>query len=346
MADEKKDPNNLNRSPYVVMPELSGGSSSGNWGGRITSGLTGSRRGIMILVAVGIVILAVAGLAGYFLFGGKGDETAQNAPEIVIDSPDEGRQDEEPSDSDEDGLIDSEEAVRGTDQNNPDSDSDGLADGDEISVYGSDPRQPDSDSDGFNDGAEVARGYSPIANAASKAEATERQSWLARSLKPGLHEPTVTTLASYQETGSSDDSDSRTLYTNTFYKYRIEYDNVLSVREERSGQIVGLTIVGAEPAEDVSLEPFVISLAGSKALFSLMEWAETQFSPAEYDIEEMPLNGTTAVRVSEKGDGDCRQIKTFISNNNVIIAIAWNCGSPAQLAPYYEKIVSSFIFVP
>src|SRR3989344_2914770 len=137
MADEKKDPNNLNRSPYVVMPELSGGSSSGNWGGRITSGLTGSRRGIMILVAVGIVILAVAGLAGYFLFGGKGDETAQNAPEIVIDSPDEGRQDEEPSDSDEDGLIDSEEAVRGTDQNNPDSDSDGLADGDEISVYGS-----------------------------------------------------------------------------------------------------------------------------------------------------------------------------------------------------------------
>jgi len=43
-------------------------------------------------------------------------------------------------DSDNDGLLDGEETVYGTDPNNPDTDSDGITDGDEVNVYGTDPK--------------------------------------------------------------------------------------------------------------------------------------------------------------------------------------------------------------
>jgi hypothetical protein len=70
-----------------------------------------------------------------------------------------------PSDSDNDGLTDEEEATLGTDPNDPDSDDDGLLDGTEVDMAdGSgcpDPLNPDSDGDTLLDGAEVAQGTSP-----------------------------------------------------------------------------------------------------------------------------------------------------------------------------------------
>lgn len=60
------------------------------------------------------------------------------------------------SDTDGDGLADSEDAA-------PtlwDADSDGIADGDEIYLYGSDPSRSDTDGDGLDDGEELLNGGS------------------------------------------------------------------------------------------------------------------------------------------------------------------------------------------
>ena len=58
-------------------------------------------------------------------------------------------------DRDADGLVDTQEAVLGTDPNNPDSDGDGLKDGDEVLIYSTDPRNPDTDGDGLRDFDEI-----------------------------------------------------------------------------------------------------------------------------------------------------------------------------------------------
>lgn len=69
------------------------------------------------------------------------------------------------SDSDDDGLNDSEEILLGTDPNDPDTDDDGLLDGTEVVMAegtGSpDPLDPDSDDDGLLDGDEVLYGTDP-----------------------------------------------------------------------------------------------------------------------------------------------------------------------------------------
>ena len=80
------------------------------------------------------------------------------------------------NDSDNDGLLDTEEAMYGTDPNDADSDADGIDDGNELAYWGADwdtdydgdaatyannLLDPDSDNDGFNDGAEVAAGTDP-----------------------------------------------------------------------------------------------------------------------------------------------------------------------------------------
>ncbi|MEN8680355.1 MAG: DUF642 domain-containing protein [Akkermansiaceae bacterium] len=84
-------------------------------------------------------------------------------------------------DADEDGLTDEDEAVLGTDPNDPDSDDDGIEDGEEVNTHNTDPLNPDtdglkdgeeldlltnpaladSDGDGLNDGLEVACGTDP-----------------------------------------------------------------------------------------------------------------------------------------------------------------------------------------
>jgi peroxiredoxin len=65
------------------------------------------------------------------------------------------------TDTDSDGLLDSEEAVYGTDPENPDSDDDGLSDAEEVSG-GTDPNDADSDDDGLSDGDERAGGLNPL----------------------------------------------------------------------------------------------------------------------------------------------------------------------------------------
>ena len=88
-------------------------------------------------------------------------------------------------DADADGLSDAQEAVIGTDPNNPDTDGDGLLDGAEVLEYGCDPLerdtdgdilsdydevmtygtrcdQADTDGDGIPDGAEVTQGSDPL----------------------------------------------------------------------------------------------------------------------------------------------------------------------------------------
>ncbi|MFO7661730.1 MAG: hypothetical protein R6X18_03965, partial [Chloroflexota bacterium] len=58
-------------------------------------------------------------------------------------------------DSDGDGLSNAQEAVLGTDPNNPDTDGDGVSDGDEVLIYGTNPRNPDTDGDGLADYQEI-----------------------------------------------------------------------------------------------------------------------------------------------------------------------------------------------
>jgi hypothetical protein len=69
-------------------------------------------------------------------------------------------------DSDNDELLDGEEARYGTNPLAADSDGDGLSDGVEVSVHHTNPLLKDTDGDGMADGAEVAAGTDPN-NAAS-----------------------------------------------------------------------------------------------------------------------------------------------------------------------------------
>jgi len=66
-------------------------------------------------------------------------------------------------DSDNDGLIDSEEMKLGTDYQNADTDGDGISDGDEIHLYNTNPRNADTDGDGISDGEEIKQaGSDPL----------------------------------------------------------------------------------------------------------------------------------------------------------------------------------------
>lgn len=64
-------------------------------------------------------------------------------------------------DSDNDGLIDVEERIAGTNPNVIDTDNDGLSDYEEIKIYMTNPLVADTDGDGFLDGAEVKAGKNP-----------------------------------------------------------------------------------------------------------------------------------------------------------------------------------------
>lgn len=85
-------------------------------------------------------------LVAFLLFGGVAVQYGCGSSEPVQ---------EEPVDTDNDGLTDAQEADLGTDPNNADTDGDGLTDGDEVNEYGTDPLMADTDEDGLEDGPEV-----------------------------------------------------------------------------------------------------------------------------------------------------------------------------------------------
>ncbi len=72
--------------------------------------------------------------------------------------------DQNPVDTDGDGLTDAEEAELGTNPTNPDTDEDGLFDGEEVREGGpgTDPTKYDTDGDGFGDNQEVVNGSDPL----------------------------------------------------------------------------------------------------------------------------------------------------------------------------------------
>jgi hypothetical protein len=65
------------------------------------------------------------------------------------------------TDTDNDGLTDTEEATAGTNAQAPDTDADGLSDYEEITLWKTNPLNPDTDGDGYNDGQEVKNGFNP-----------------------------------------------------------------------------------------------------------------------------------------------------------------------------------------
>lgn len=68
---------------------------------------------------------------------------------------------DEITDTDQDGLLDSDEVFYGSDINDPDSDDDGLNDGEEVEI-GTNPIDADTDNDLINDGDEVTNGTDPL----------------------------------------------------------------------------------------------------------------------------------------------------------------------------------------
>ncbi len=79
------------------------------------------------------------------------------------------------ADADRDGLLDEDEASRGTKVDVADTDGDGLGDGEEVRIYKTDPKRPDSDGDGNPDGVEVEKGYNPNGSGALLDFTTARQ---------------------------------------------------------------------------------------------------------------------------------------------------------------------------
>ena len=67
----------------------------------------------------------------------------------------------DPLDLDGDGLANDQEAVYGTNPNNPDTDGDDLTDGNEVNDVFTAPTVADTDGDGINDGQEVTNGTDP-----------------------------------------------------------------------------------------------------------------------------------------------------------------------------------------
>mgnify|MGYP005846778371 CR=1 FL=1 len=66
------------------------------------------------------------------------------------------------ADADQDGLMDGEEILLGTDPYAVDTDGDGLSDGNEVYIYGTDPTRSDTDGDGLSDRDELRWGSDPL----------------------------------------------------------------------------------------------------------------------------------------------------------------------------------------
>lgn len=173
----------LPEKPTVFQPkkETAAGLSghSGVTGEEGAPGRSGNTKKLLVLAA-GILCLALVAYGGYWAYNnfGKeilapageeagGGETSnigedeQKTVEKPGDTEDTASVVEQPKDSDEDGLSDEEEEQLGTNSGVVDSDNDGLFDREEVKVYKTDPLKPDTDGDGYSDGDEVKAGYDP-----------------------------------------------------------------------------------------------------------------------------------------------------------------------------------------
>lgn len=126
--------------------------------------------GTKIILMVGVVVLILLSLGGYFLvtrvedgeevapgfsLGEVVDEVAEVEQVQEVEEAPEEEEEEEPEEVADPFAV---EVTPGTD-----SDSDGLSDTEERTVYNTNPRLPDSDADGFLDGNEVFHRYNPSA---------------------------------------------------------------------------------------------------------------------------------------------------------------------------------------
>ncbi|MFA6511599.1 MAG: hypothetical protein WCV86_00505 [Patescibacteria group bacterium] len=124
-------------------------------------------RVLRILLIILILLILIAVVWWFFQRNSEGDTTTNTTTNITISAPTGGFEAPEaivvetPSDTDADGLADSEELDLGTKIDIPDTDADGLADYDEVRIYTTNPLRSDSDDDGFSDGDEVEQGFNP-----------------------------------------------------------------------------------------------------------------------------------------------------------------------------------------
>jgi len=140
----------------------------------------GSNKKVLLIIIL-VILLAMLGYGSYWvyanIFSGSGEveqtietEPINNTEEPVENDNSVPKPEIKPLpprnntslDSDQDGLLDTEEKSLGTDVNRVDSDNDGLYDREEVKVYKTDPLNPDTDGDGYTDGGEVDANYNPL----------------------------------------------------------------------------------------------------------------------------------------------------------------------------------------
>jgi hypothetical protein len=131
----------------------------------------GNRRFIVAGIALIVVLLAAGAMAAWRggLFNKSATDTSDkntNSASNVIGNTASTTVNISPintgpTDTDGDGLTDTEEKSLGTDITKADTDGDGLFDREEVKVYKTDPLKKDTDGDGIDDGTEVRNGYNP-----------------------------------------------------------------------------------------------------------------------------------------------------------------------------------------
>ncbi len=175
---------------------------------------SGSRRGMMIIIGV-IVLVALIGLGLYYFLGKKSTEPTK--PQIVTRLPKVWLQQYFPQnlatdgsckdadicsddkDPDNDGLSNYDEFITGTSPIDSDTDKDGLADGDEVHVYKTEPTLKYTDrrdvvsQNDWRDAIQIKNGYDPL-TPGKKFTDSRLQQIAADKITYPLHEPTITSL--------------------------------------------------------------------------------------------------------------------------------------------------------